>query len=192
MIWDMPGDVEPTVYITFDDGPHPTATPFVLEQLAKYKAGGTFFCVGNNVSCFPRIYEQILIAGQAVGNHTYNHVNGWKASSDHYLKNVLRARKYIDSNAFRPPYGRIKRSQVRKLKEQNTAWKIYMWDILCGDFDAGISPEDCLNNVLTNIAPGSIIIFHDSEKAWERMSYALPRVLEYCKQQGWKMKCLPV
>ena len=192
MIWDIPGDTEPTVYLTFDDGPHPTATPFVLEQLAKYNAGGTFFCVGNNVSCYPEIYEQILKAGQAVGNHTYNHVNGWRASSDHYLKNIERAKKYIDSDAFRPPYGRLKFSQVRKLKESNPAWKIYMWDILCGDFDAEITPEECLNNVLTNIAPGSIVIFHDSEKAWERMSYALPHVLEFCKQQGWKMKCLPV
>ncbi len=192
IIWDIPGDRESTVYLTFDDGPHPTATPFVLEQLGKYNAGGTFFCVGNNVRCHPEIYEDILKAGHSVGNHTYNHVNGWKASNDHYLKNIERARKYIASNAFRPPYGRIKFSQVRKLKQSNPGWKIYMWDILCGDFDVNITPEQCLDNVLTNIAPGSIIIFHDSIKAWERMSYALPRVLEYCQKQGWEMKSLPM
>ena len=136
-------------------------------------------------------YQRILDEGHAVGNHTYNHVNGWKASNDHYLKNIQRAAKYIKSNAFRPPYGRIKFSQVRKLRENNPDWKIYMWDILSGDFDQTITPEQCLANVLVNIVPGSIVIFHDSTKAWERMSYALPRVLEHCRQQGWKMKVLP-
>jgi len=191
MIWDMPAGNEPTVYVTFDDGPHPTATPFVLEQLEKYNAQATFFCVGNNVSLYPHIYEQVLKAGHAVGNHTYDHLNGWKTSGEHYLKNIQRASGYIDSNAFRPPYGRIKFSQVRKLKESNPNWKIYMWDVLCCDFDVTITGEECLNNAVNNIAPGSIIIFHDSTKAWERMSYALPRFLEYCKQRNWKMKCLP-
>lgn len=192
MIWDMPVGDEPTVYLTFDDGPHPTATPFVLEQLATYNAKATFFCVGNNVVCHPDVYDQILVAGHSVGNHTYNHVSGWKATNDHYLKNVARAAKYIKSNAFRPPYGRIKFSQVRKLKEQDTNWRIYMWDILCGDFDTSITPQQCLDNVVTNITPGSIIIFHDSAKAWERMSYALPEVLKYCKSKNWQMKSLPM
>lgn len=191
LIWDMPSDGEAAVYLTFDDGPHPTATPFVLDQLRKYNAAATFFCVGNNVSHYPEVYELVTAAGHATGNHTYNHVNGWKASSDHYLKNIERAAKYIHSKAFRPPYGRIKYSQIRKLQRRHPDWKIYMWDILCGDFDKTITDEECLSNVLSNIRPGSIVIFHDSEKAYDHMSYALPRVLEYCQQQNWKMKALP-
>ena len=170
LIWDMPPINEPAVYLTFDDGPHPTVTPFVLEQLAKYNAQATFFCVGNNVTHYADVYQQILAHGHATGNHTYNHVNGWKAHSDHYLKNIARAGRYIHSHAFRPPYGRIKFSQVRKLIKQDPACKIYMWDILSGDFDPNLSAEQCLNNVLTNIAPGSIIVFHDSDKAWDRLS----------------------
>ena len=191
MIWDIPAGDEPAVYITFDDGPHPVATPFVLEQLKKYNASATFFCVGNNVSHYPELYQQVLAQGHTTGNHTYNHVNGWKASSSHYLKNIERADRYINSTVFRPPYGRIKYSQIRKLRKKHPQWKIYMWDVLSGDFDQAISPEQCLENVLSNICPGSIIVFHDSEKAMERMSHTLPQVLEYCQKQNWKMKALP-
>ena len=190
LVWDIPGG-GPVVYLTFDDGPHPVATPFVLQQLGKYDASATFFCVGNNAVHYPEIYARIVAEGHTTGNHTYNHVNGWKASSDHYLKNIERAGKYINSTAFRPPYGRIKYSQMRKLKKRHPAWKIYMWDILCGDFDKTISPQEVLDNVLTNIRPGSIVVFHDSEKAWERMSYALPQVLEYCRRMNWEMRALP-
>ena len=192
MIWDMPPNDEPTIYLTFDDGPHPTITPFVLEQLAIYNAEATFFCVGNNVAKYPDIYNLFRNTHHATGNHTYNHINGWKTTNAHYLKNILQADKHINSKAFRPPYGRIKLSQVRKLKQNNRAWKIYMWDVLSGDFDKEISPQQCLDNVLANIQPGSIILFHDSDKAWDRMSYALPKVLAYCSKQKWKMKALPV
>lgn len=192
MIWDMPAGEEPAVYLTFDDGPHPVATPFVLNQLEKYKAAATFFCVGNNVSHYPDIYRQVIAGGHTTGNHTYNHVNGWKAGSSHYIKNIERADKYINSTIFRPPYGRIKYSQIRKLRKKYPNLKIYMWDILSGDFDHSITPEQCLDNVLANITPGSIIVFHDSEKAMERMSYTLPLVLEYCHKKNWKMKALPI
>jgi peptidoglycan-N-acetylglucosamine deacetylase len=191
MIWEMPDDTEPAVYLTFDDGPHPAATTYVLEQLARYNAKATFFCVGNNVTHYSEVYQQILDAGHATGNHTYNHVNGWKADADHYMKNIDRARKYINSRSFRPPYGRIKYSQMRKFRQRYPRWKIYMWDILSGDFDKDISPQECLDNVLTHIRPGSIIVFHDSEKAFERMSYALPHVLAYCRSQHWEMRSLP-
>lgn len=191
MIWDMPVGKEPAVYLTFDDGPHPIVTPIVLELLAKHDAKATFFCVGNNVTQHPDIYDSVLEAGHTTGNHTYDHVNGWKTGNNDYLKNIERAGRQIRSRLFRPPYGRIKFSQVRKLRKTNPFRKIYMWDILSADFDKNISPQQCLENVLNHIQPGSIIVFHDSEKAWERMSYALPQVLAYCQQQNWAMKALP-
>jgi peptidoglycan/xylan/chitin deacetylase (PgdA/CDA1 family) len=133
----------------------------------------------------------VLKEGHAVGNHTYNHVNGWFSKTAHYLRNIAQAEKHINSRLFRPPYGRIKRSQANRLLMQQPSWKICMWDVLSGDFDTTISPEKCLDNVLANIEPGSIIVFHDSDKAFQRMSYALPKVLEYCKTQGWEMKAIP-
>lgn len=191
MIWDMPVGKEPAVYLTFDDGPHPIVTPIVLELLAKHDAKATFFCVGNNVTQHPEIYDAVLEAGHTTGNHTYDHVNGWKTGNSEYLKNIELAGRQIKSRLFRPPYGRIKFSQVRKLRKNNPFRKIYMWDILSADFDKNISPQQCLENVLNHIQPGSIIVFHDSEKAWERMNYALPQVLAYCQQQNWAMKALP-
>ena len=187
----MPVGEEHAVYITFDDGPHPIATPYALEQLEKYNAAATFFCVGNNVSKNPGIYEQLLQKGHTTGNHTYNHVNGWKTDSYSYLRSIEKAKKLIDSRSFRPPYGRIKFSQARKLIKRDPSWRIYMWDILSGDFDRDITPEQCAENVLANIRPGSIVVFHDSEKAWDRMNYALPVVLEHCKKMNWEMRALP-
>jgi peptidoglycan/xylan/chitin deacetylase (PgdA/CDA1 family) len=191
MIWDMPVQNEPAVYITFDDGPHPVATPFALQQLAKYDALATFFCVGNNVANNPALYQQLLDGGHTTGNHTFDHLNGWKTCNSEYLNNIIRAGGYINSKLFRPPYGRIKLSQARKLFRSRAGWKIYMWDVLSGDFDRSISPQQCLDHVLTHIKPGSIVVFHDSEKAWDRMNYALPHVLEYCHQQNWKVAALP-
>lgn len=188
LVWDMPADGEPTVYITFDDGPHPNATPFALQQLNKYHAKATFFCVGDNVTKYPAIYEQVVQQGHAIANHTFNHMNGWKTENDIYLQNINKAQKHINSNLFRPPYGLIKRSQARQLKRKYPEWKIVMWSVLSGDFDRDLSPEKCLENVLRHINPGSIVLFHDSEKAWDRMSYALPHVLAYCQEKGWKMK----
>lgn len=191
LIWKMPPEAEPAVYLTFDDGPHSYATPFVLEQLDKYNAKASFFCIGKNVVAHPGIYRSIINAGHTVGNHTFNHLNGWHTKTDLYIANIKLASGYIDSLLFRPPYGRIKRSQANRLLTKGSKWKIYMWDVLSGDFDTSISPEQCLKNVLTNIEPGSIIVFHDSEKAWERMSYSLPQVLAYCKEKNWQLKALP-
>lgn len=187
----MPPGEQPTVYLTFDDGPHPTATPFVLQQLQQYGAKATFFCIGKNVVEQPEIYRQILDAGHTVGNHTHNHLNGWKNDQLTYLRNIWQAAKHINSHNFRPPYGRITLSQARKLHLRRPQWKIYMWDVLSADFDQEITAEQCADNVMKNIEPGSIVVFHDSEKAWERMSIALPLVLEYCKTQNWKLEALP-
>ncbi len=191
MVWDMPHGDAPTVYLTFDDGPHPTITPWVVETLRKYGASATFFCVGNNVARYLDTYQLLLSNGHTTGNHTYNHLNGWKTNNDHYVKNIGQAAHHINSRLFRPPYGRIRLSQLRKLKKTNSRWTVYMWDILSGDFDKNLTPEQCLENVLTHLAPGSIVVFHDSEKAAERMQYALPRVLKYCSKNQWQVKALP-
>lgn len=191
LIWKMPANEDAKVYLTFDDGPHPTVTPFVLYNLKEYGAKATFFCIGKNVVAFPDIYKQTLEEGHTVGNHTFNHLNGWKTPDDEYMANIVKANEYISSHNYRPPYGRIKRSQAKALWEQEYPWRVYMWDVLSCDFDRSVAPEKCLQNVLKNIEPGSIVVFHDSEKAWPRMSYALPRVLEYCKQKNWQVAALP-
>lgn len=175
------------VYLTFDDGPHPEATPYALEQLKKYDAKATFFCIGKNVVEHPDIYQQILLDGHAVGNHTHNHLNGWNTSTDKYLDNIKEAAGYIRSDLFRPPYGRISPFQVKHLKKE---YRIIMWDLLSGDFDLDITGETCVQNVVFKLQPGSIVVFHDSRKAWDRMSYALPRVLEHCKRKGWKVEAI--
>jgi peptidoglycan/xylan/chitin deacetylase (PgdA/CDA1 family) len=189
-VWRIPADI-PAVYLTFDDGPHPEITGFVLQQLAAFQAKATFFCIGKNVVEYPAIYQQILAAGHAVGNHTHTHRNGWKTETDAYIRDIAEAAKHIDSHIFRPPYGRIRSTQIHMLEQARPPWTVYMWDVLSADFDTTLSPERCLDNVIRHIRPGSIVVFHDSEKAWARMSYALPGVLEYCHQQGWEMKALP-
>ncbi len=176
------------VYLTFDDGPHPVITPFVLDLLRKYNAKGTFFCIGNNVKEYPNIFNQIKEEGHRVGNHTFDHLNGWKTPDKLYLQNIAIANKLIDSNLFRPPYGKISRLQANALK---ATYRIIMWDVLSADFDEKISPEKCLKNVVKHIEPGSIIVFHDSEKAYPRMKEALPKVLQYLTDNGYSMNIIP-
>lgn len=179
-----------TVYLTFDDGPHETATPYVLDQLQQFNAKATFFCIGKNVAAYPAIYDRILKEGHSTGNHTYHHVNGWKVSDEEYIKDVAEAAALIKSNLFRPPYGKIKRSQQKKLRAAHPGIKIIMWDILSADFDTTLSGEACLGYVLYHTKPGSIIVFHDSAKAWERMQYALPKALAHFSKQGFVFKAL--
>src|SRR5690625_1095204 len=164
-----------TVYITFDDGPNPQSTPFILEQLEKYNAKATFFCIGKNVVENPDLFQAIFDKGHTIGNHSHNHLNGWKTKTSAYVANVMEAKKYIPSLFFRPPYGKIKPTQIRALTKKMPDIKIIMWDILSGDFDPKRQPQDCLQQVLFKFRSGSIIVFHDSNKAWERMSYVLPR-----------------
>lgn len=186
LIWKK--ETSDTVYLTFDDGPHPFATQFALNELAKYDAKATFFCIGKNVANHPDIYAQILMAGHKVGNHTHTHLNGWKNKTDIYIQSIREANQLIQSDLFRPPYGRIRKNQAKEITR--LGYSIIMWDVLCGDFDTKITPEKCWENIEQNIEPGSIIVFHDSSKAWERMQYALTHTLAFCQKQGWKMKTL--
>ncbi len=182
--WEMPADEDRSVYLTFDDGPHPDITAYVLDKLKEYNAYGTFFCVGNNVRKFPDMYQRILAEGHSVGNHTYDHLNGWHTDCRAYTGNIMKAAELIKSKLFRPPYGRIRYSQLRRMHKAWPDWKFIMWSVLSADFDPEITPSQCLENVLQNIEPGSIVVFHDSQKARERMEYALPRVLAYCQSQN--------
>lgn len=179
-----------SVFITFDDGPHPEITPFVLDELKKANAKATFFCIGNNVEKHPEIYQRILDEGHQVGNHTQNHKNGWSTDNAVYYRDILSAAKLIDSKLFRPPYGRITYAQGIGIEKLLPDTKIIMWDVLSGDFDTKLTPEDCLKNVTAHTKEGSIIVFHDSEKAFERLEYALPKFLAHCQAQNWEMKSL--
>src|ERR1700749_1663406 len=178
------------IYFTFDDGPIPIVTPYVLNILKQYNAKATFFCIGDNLSKHPDIFEQVKNAGHAIGNHTFNHLKGWKTDNQVYLDNFLEADELIHSNLFRPPYGRIKRSQIKLLKQAKPGLQIVMWDVLSGDFDQDLSPEDCLPNVLKHPRPGSSIVFHDSLKAFNRLEYVLPRAMEEWGRLGYPFEVL--
>jgi peptidoglycan/xylan/chitin deacetylase (PgdA/CDA1 family) len=178
------------IYLTFDDGPIPIVTPFVLNILKKYNAKATFFCIGDNVRKHPDVFEQVKNEGHAIGNHTFNHLKGWKTEDKTYLDNFLHADKLLDTKLFRPPYGRIKRSQVRLLQAAKPGMQIVMWSVLSADFDINISPEQCFDNVIKNVKPGDIVLFHDSLKAQERMEYALRKALEYWSKEGYSFGLL--
>lgn len=188
-VWSLAPD-ENAVYLTFDDGPHPTITPWVLDQLKQYDAKATFFCIGNNVDKSPDVYQKLLDEGHATGNHTYHHLNGWKTNDKKYLEDISTAAQIIKSNLFRPPYGKIKNSQAKKIADtlHTGNGQIIMWDVLSADFDASLSPEQCLRNVLDHVSPGSIIVFHDSEKAFHNLKFTLPKALKYMKEEGFIFK----
>lgn len=190
-IWEIPTR-EKIIYLTFDDGPHPVATNFVLEQLKKYNAKATFFCIGNNVEAYGEVYRQMIEEGHQPGNHTFNHLNGWKTPDKLYMENIAEAKKIIDTKLFRPPYGRITKFQLSLLSTINFQLSTIMWTILSGDFDLKLSNENCLRNVLKNTRSGSIVVFHDSEKAFEKLQFALPKVLEHFTNKGYKFEKLVI
>ena len=181
LIWDFPGS--PEVFLTFDDGPTPGITPWVLDQLRKYDAKATFFCLGKNVEQHPEIYQQILDEGHAVGNHTYSHQKGWEMKTWRYVEDVDFADDIIHSNLLRPPYGRIKPAQARVLSER---YNLIMWSVLSQDYSKFVSPQKCLRNVTRHVEPGSIVLFHDSVKASRNLRYALPRTLQFLKDKGYR------
>ena len=188
-IWKLPAEGN-KVYLSFDDGPHPEITPWVLELLKAYHAKATFFCIGNNVEKYPEVYQRILDEGHAVGNHTYRHLNGWKTEDPIYIDDIKKAGRFIRSDLFRPPYGRLKTSQAKQVAaamEINQA-KIIMWDVLSADFDPDFSPEQCFDHVARYTAAGSIIVFHDSEKAFKNLEFALPASLQYLSETGFLME----
>ena len=193
LMWNFSRE-EKAIYLTFDDGPHPEITPWVLKLLKEYNAKATFFCVGENIEKYPETFKQILAEGHSVGNHTYNHLNGWKTSTSAYLENIDKAEsaiiKYalvkIKNKLFRPPYGKPRLSQLKKLKKLN--YQVVMWEVLSGDFDQKINSEECYSNVIENSKNGSIIVFHDSEKAINHLRYTLPKVLEYYKSKGYAFR----
>ena len=188
--WKIPS-AEKVIYLSFDDGPHPEVTPFVLAELKNYNAKASFFCIGKNVQLYPKIYDAILAASHTVGNHTQNHINGWKNNTDFYIADIQEATKSISSNLFRPPYGRISFSQIKALRsDPSLPQEIIMWDVLSGDFDTTISGDQCAQNVIQHAGPGSIIVFHDSAKAMDRLRIALPKVLLHFSKLGYQFKAL--
>lgn len=187
-VWDVLNH-ENKVYLTFDDGPTPEITEWTLAQLKLYNAKATFFCIGDNVRKFPEIFQKVINEGHSIGNHTFNHLNGWKTTTEEYISN---AKLYETEhcklttehcNLFRPPYGKIKPSQSKILRKQG--YKIIMWDVISYDFDAFITPEKCLENVLKNVQSGSIIVFHDSKKAFQNLGFVLPRTLQFLNEKGY-------
>jgi peptidoglycan/xylan/chitin deacetylase (PgdA/CDA1 family) len=189
LVWDVNPD-DRSIYLTFDDGPIPVVTPFVLNILKQYNAKATFFCIGDNVNKHPDIFEQVKADGHDIGNHTYNHLKGWKTNDQTYLDNFLLADKLINTTLFRPPYGRIKRSQIKLLKDARPGLQIVMWDVLSADYDISLKPEKCLKNVLKHTTNGSIVLFHDSLKAFDRLEYTLPKAMEIWSKEGYKLKSL--
>lgn len=191
---------EKIVYLTFDDGPIPNVTDFVLNTLKTFKIKATFFCIGDNIQKHPQLFERLKSEGHSIGNHTFNHLNGWKTANDRYIENVLTCHELTRSLLFRPPYGRIRRSQIKQLHAIASKvahplplpnpsvpnFDIIMWDVLSADFDIHCSPEQCYQNVIRHTQNGSIIVFHDSLKAFPRLEYALPRVIKYLLHAGYR------
>ncbi len=207
LLWNKPRS-EKIVYLTFDDGPIPNVTDFVLNTLKDHGAKATFFCIGDNIRKHPAIFERLKAEGHQIGNHTFNHLKGWDTDDDLYLENYQKCQELTQTHLFRPPYGRIKKSQIRKLLSvfslqfsvskpptencplPTEKLQIVMWDVLSGDFDIHLSPEKCYKNVVNNSVNGSIIVFHDSLKAFDRLQYALPKALTFFTQNGYQFGVL--
>ena len=186
-IWEIPNN-DRKVYLTFDDGPTPEITQWTLEQLKKYNAKATFFCIGENITKYPELFKNVIDDGHTIGNHSFNHLKGWQSSTKNYLDNVklceaeILNHQFKKTTLFRPPYGKIKLSQSKELRK--LGYKIIMWDVLSADYDLKVTREQCLKNVLTNINSGSIIVFHDSVKAFPNLKYTLPKTLAFLREKG--------
>ena len=207
LIWNIPDKGEKVIYLTFDDGPTPEITEWTLDILKQYNAKATFFCIGNNINKYPDIFQKIIHEGHAIGNHTHDHVKGWRSPLKDYIANVerceetlksfdshsnpsnIKSRKSKSVSLFRPPHGQITLRQIKKLHALN--YKIVMWSVLSIDWDSRVTPKKCKKNVIDNVKPGSIVVFHDSKKAARNMQYALPKVLEHFSKKGYIFKCIP-
>ncbi|HBS88883.1 MAG: hypothetical protein A2W91_00925 [Bacteroidetes bacterium GWF2_38_335] len=186
--WHFPVD-DGRTFLTFDDGPHPSITPWVLDKLDEFNARATFFCLGKNVEKYPEIYREIIARGHRTGNHTFNHKNGWKTANKDYYEDIRKAAGVIDSDLFRPPYGKIRSSQLYALKKE---YCIVMWTLLSMDFDKKISPQQCLKNVTGYMTKGAVVVFHDSEKAEKNMKYALEGTLVKLAEAKMSSESIPV
>ncbi len=186
LVWNKPGIV-PTVFLTFDDGPHPEITPWVIDQLKPYNMSATFFCVGDNAKKYPETLALIKKEGHQLGNHTMHHIKGWNTSTTDYLKDIEQCQDYTQSDLFRPPYGRISRQQIKALKHK---FRIVMWSLLSCDFDKQLNQEEALHGLKAKTKNGSIIVFHDSVKAETNLRFLLPQYLEYLHKQGYTCKIL--
>ncbi|MCW1734320.1 polysaccharide deacetylase family protein [Anaerorudis cellulosivorans] len=182
-VWRIKNGNEKMVYLTFDDGPIPEVTPWVLEVLDTYRVKATFFCVGDNVRKHPSVYRQILEKGHQTGNHTFNHIQGWKHNTNDFIANTQKANSYIQSPFFRPPHGHILFPQFVLLKKKG--YKLIMWDVVTRDYSNHMTPEKVLDNVKKYVRNGSIIVFHDSLKAEKNVRYALPLAIEWLKREGY-------
>ncbi|SEK64520.1 polysaccharide deacetylase family protein [Parapedobacter koreensis] len=178
---------EKRIFLTFDDGPIPDVTPAIINTLKKYGIKATFFCVGENIKKHPDLFDDLLENGHRIGNHTYNHLNGWKIPNETYVRNVAQCQQLVQTNLFRPPYGRGTRAQYATLR---AAYEIIMWDVLSGDFDTNLAPQKCLQNVISHTRNGSIVVFHDNIKAIPRVTYALPRAIEHWLDKGFEFGVL--
>ena len=195
LVWNIPTN-DKDIYLTFDDGPIPNLTEYVLDILDDFEVKATFFCVGDNIAKYPFICKKVIEKGHVVGNHTFNHVKGWATKNNNYLNNIekcyehiIKYQKYRSKPLFRPPYGQITRSQIKRLKDN---YKIIMWDILAYDFNNTHSPSKSLNRMVRRTRPGSIVVFHDNYKAETKLKYMLPRFLKHFTEKGFKFKILDV
>lgn len=173
---------EKILYLSFDDGPHPEATPAVLKILEAHQIEATFFCVGENVQKYPEVYQEIRKQGHQVGNHTFHHLNGWKTPADEYLEDIAHCREYVDSDLFRPPYGRMQRAQMNRLPSH---YHIILWSALAGDFDPDCDARDCLKRMIRFTRPGAIIVLHDNVKTIHKVLEILPDYIRYCMSKGY-------
>lgn len=191
LTWSMPTG-EKKIYLTFDDGPIPELTPWVMQQLTEYQIRATFFCVGENIERNTTIAEELLSEGHKLGNHTFNHLNGWVTKKSTYIENVGKCSHVLKNiqasdNLYRPPYGKISRAQIAALKDD---YQIVMWDVLTGDFSQRLAPEACLKKSIDATSPGAIVVFHDNVKASKNLKYTLPRYLNYFLERGYSFDTL--
>ncbi|GLB50986.1 polysaccharide deacetylase [Neptunitalea chrysea] len=196
LVWNIPANKK-VVYLTFDDGPTKEITEWVLKQLEQYHAKATFFCIGKNITEEPEIFNKIIHAGHAIGNHTYNHLNAWKTNQKNYMNNVLQTEEVIkeyypefteNRKLFRPPYGKFTPSLIKRLRKE--CYTIIAWDIISEDYDTTLTTEKVYNNVVNHVEPGSIIVFHDSKKAFKNLHNVLPKVLEHLSNKGYTFKAI--
>jgi len=186
LVWEVQTETG-EIFLTFDDGPIPEITPWVLDQLDRCKAKATFFCVGDNVRKYPEVYAEVRKRGHSIGNHSFNHLQAWKIPYAEYLENVSKCRELVESSLFRPPHGQLTPKIARTLGQE---YRIIMWSLLSRDFDPSVTPYNCLKIVTENTKPGSIVVFHDSLKARKNLEYALPRFLDHFTEKGYTFSSL--